>query len=244
MPTFRFARTERRRRSSAATRRSSLWRVPSSGRDDESFAPCGQSQSTVQGVHGSPLWMPLGPAERGAELESVGRAERMKSQQPRRPRLDRLHIGDHVTDPDELVHPGLGHARDLFIEDSVADQPAKRGNDFHRSQGPHHHRAVRADPGSDTRRKLLLHQKGHHRRAVPESHRPSSRSRRRAATTSAPASGLRPSQRRGNFPVPRRITPRRSSRSNHSASASGTREWASTRSIRAMTRSRSQTRID
>ena len=52
-----------------------------SRRDDESFTLRGQGQPAVEGMQGPPLRMPLGPVEGGAELERVGRAERMKPQQ-------------------------------------------------------------------------------------------------------------------------------------------------------------------
>lgn len=56
--------------------------------------------------------------------------------------------------------------------------------------------------------------------------------------------GLFASHSGESFLLPRRMTPRRSRRSSHFASLSGTGAWPPTRSSLAMTRSRSQIRID
>src|SRR5207247_9796898 len=168
----------------------------------------------------------------------------MQSQQPRRQGLDHLDIDHDVAPLHHLAQSDLGDARGILGYGPLAHEPPKRGDDFYRSQRPHHHCVVGTEPRCDTRRTFLMDQERNNRRAVPEPHRPSSRSRRRAATTSALTRGLPWIDLRESVPLPRRTTPRRSRRSNHSASSPGTGERVPARSTRAMTRSRSHTRMD
>src|SRR5438034_10387582 len=149
----------------------------------------------------------------------------MQTQQPRSQGLDHLDIDHDVAPLHHLAQSDLGDARGILGYGPLAHEPAKRGDDFYRSQRPHHHYVVATYPRCDTRRTFLMDQERNNRRAVPEPHRPSSRSRRRAATTSALTRGLPWIHLRERVPLPRRTTPRRSRRSNHSASSPGTGEW-------------------
>src|SRR5438094_1149171 len=85
-------------RSSDGARRSARMRTRAglSGRNDEALALGGESEPAVEREKRSTVWVTLGPAQSGAQLQGVERSQRMKSQQAGRHRFDRLDVDDDV----------------------------------------------------------------------------------------------------------------------------------------------------
>src|SRR5262245_423366 len=184
----------------------------------------GRGESPIDGDEGEGLRPPLGPHDRRRELQGVRRPEGVEVEQALRSvphGKEGVHFGEGLPHAPEVLPEQLP----LLPADRARPRPSREtGPHLHRREEPHHPPGILLEQSGQVPPALLEAENSEEGGGVPESHRASSSLSSRIASPSRAPGAIGPRRRSfsrkpgGRTPVPRRISPFRSSRSSHSSS--------------------------